>query len=890
MGFTSCLYIGVNDMDGLFNKVSNGVDTVNGGLTGNSIVTTGEILALAVGEYKCSEGACSGTDQYGNKNMLHTQDFFGVVKCNDDNRSCVVDGESTYRFMWVRGTGGMDQRKLSLRGISYKDGKGSYGGGFFISDGIVNFVMCSFTSCNADSTGGALHIDEGTANFYGVTFSGNSAGNGDDINRSGGSVVIHSNCPYPYSSRTASLGDGLDTYGSSFSGSTYTHFCYYVCPAGYHNPTLGTTSDSCQSCPSGTRSSKGSTACLDIGVIDSTTSQGHHVTNMGELFNTVSNDATDAANTGNSIMPFGDTTVLASGEYKCSQGTCALGNSNALLSTNAFYGNIVCISDSANCVIDGENTNRGMRVNGSGGNVLTLKALTFKDGEAETGGGLEIRVLSILDLHLCVFSNCRATSNSQGGGAIYSIYSNTGGVNIYGTTFTNNNANTVAGNDIYESSPSVSITVHNTCPSPFSSNTPNQGSALDTAGMDSSAYSYECYYKCIAGYYNPDGGLSSSCVACGAGKYSNSAGALASDCISCPAGKSSSTTAETSEATCTSCGPGEYAGEGSASCSTCSSGKKLVNSATSVEGSACATCAAGEYASFSSVYCTACGAGKYSHTGSRSCPSCGVGKYLANSATGVETSACTICGAGTLAPTSSSSSCTICSAGKYNPDPATDASLHLSCTACPIGKKNEDTAMDVLQHNALDDCLLCTPGTYNDEIGASACKSCADGQISGSGASSCSSCPAGYECKDSTQIPCGSGTYSNSDSNCLSCELGHKCPGGTDKIACVPGSFQGAISQPTCDACPAGKYQPDEAKLSCLPCTTGYFCPESSTSPIPCGSVALFCPPASAMVVAVGSGNYTTPTNADENRRDGQEVSRGYLQLNNMPGRKMNQF
>jgi hypothetical protein len=30
------------------------------------------------------------------------------------------------------------------------------------------------------------------------------------------------------------------------------------------------------------------------------------------------------------------------------------------------------------------------------------------------------------------------------------------------------------------------------------------------------------------------------------------------------------------------------------------------------------------------------------------------------------------------------------------------------------------------------------------------------------------------------------------------------------------------------------------------------------------------------MVVAVGSGNYTTPTNADENRRDGQEVRRGY--------------
>ena len=71
--------------------------------------------------------------------------------------------------------------------------------------------------------------------------------------RNGGSVEIHSNCPPPYTSRPASLGDGLDTYGSPFSGSTYTHFCYYACPAGHYNPTLGTTSDSCQSCPSGTR-------------------------------------------------------------------------------------------------------------------------------------------------------------------------------------------------------------------------------------------------------------------------------------------------------------------------------------------------------------------------------------------------------------------------------------------------------------------------------------------------------------------------------------------------------------------------------------------------------------------------------------------------------------
>jgi hypothetical protein len=39
-------------MDGFFNKVSNGVDTVNGAITGNSIVTHGDTLVLAVGEVR----------------------------------------------------------------------------------------------------------------------------------------------------------------------------------------------------------------------------------------------------------------------------------------------------------------------------------------------------------------------------------------------------------------------------------------------------------------------------------------------------------------------------------------------------------------------------------------------------------------------------------------------------------------------------------------------------------------------------------------------------------------------------------------------------------------------------------------------------------------------
>jgi hypothetical protein len=75
-------------------------------------------------------------------------------------------------------------------------------------------------------------------------------------------------------------------------------------------------------------------------------------------------------------------------------------------------------------------------------------------------------------IELCVFSNCRSTSSISGGGAIY--VSDTGGtVNVYGTSFNDNTAASGDGDDIYNYL--GSITIHNTCPSPYSSNTPTQG-------------------------------------------------------------------------------------------------------------------------------------------------------------------------------------------------------------------------------------------------------------------------------------------------------------------------------------------------------------------------------------------------------------------------------
>jgi predicted outer membrane repeat protein len=198
---------------------------------------------------------------------------------------------------------------------------------------------------------------------------------------------------------------------------------------------------------------------------------GVNVVDMNGLFNTVSNYQY-ATNTGNSIMVNGDTTILAVGSYKCSEGTCSA--SHTMLRTEDLNGEVKCVEDNASCVLDGENTRRGMVVYGTGSGTLILRALTFDKGYrgGGSGGGVYIYSNAIMDLELLVFSNNKATDSSWGGGAIYVSSSGGNIVNIYGTSFIGNTADTYGDDITIEGG---TITIHNTCPSPYSSNTPIQG-------------------------------------------------------------------------------------------------------------------------------------------------------------------------------------------------------------------------------------------------------------------------------------------------------------------------------------------------------------------------------------------------------------------------------
>jgi hypothetical protein len=145
-----------------------------------------------------------------------------------------------------------------------------------------------------------------------------------------------------------------------------------------------------------------------------------------------------------------------------------------MLFIDELNGEVKCVEDNASCVLDGENARRGMWVSGTRSGTLILRSLTFDKGYSTRGGGVGITDGAIVEIHLCVFTNCRATGGEYGGGAIYAA--STGTVNIYGTSFNGNIADLGFGDDIYSNKDiDANVIIHDTCPSPYSFNTPIQG-------------------------------------------------------------------------------------------------------------------------------------------------------------------------------------------------------------------------------------------------------------------------------------------------------------------------------------------------------------------------------------------------------------------------------
>ena len=198
-----------------------------------------------------------------------------------------------------------------------------------------------------------------------------------------------------------------------------------------------------------------------------------------------------------------------------------------------------------------------------------------------------------VDILLCVFSNCH--SASVGGAIFVTKKSGVGNINeyhadaiinIYGTTFSGNSADS-AGIDICNNPEDQGdVEIHATCPSPYTSITPTQGAALDILGGDITGTTNSfsaCAVPCQASSDSSKDGSDGDfyCVNGGtAGGYMN-----ACTCTSCNAGYSGTNceTADACSATTTStddgtdgniyCTSGGSAGGTTGACTcTCSSG------------------------------------------------------------------------------------------------------------------------------------------------------------------------------------------------------------------------------------------------------------------------------------------------------------------------------
>ena len=244
------------------------------------------------------------------------------------------------------------------------------------------------------------------------------------------------------------------------------------------------------------------------------------VSDQDGLYNAISNGAS-SGDVGNNIISNGDFVNLLVGTYS---GLPFASNYDIYFSNNIYY-TMNCVEDDHSCILDGlGGTRRILYVYGTNGQDLTITGIKFYNTRASRGGGIYAESGAKVVIQLCLFDNLEATHPPRGGGGIY-VQSSSTSVNIYTTLFSNNNAVSGLGNDIYIDSGSV--TVHATCPPGFTG-TSSQSSSLDTYARSGGTFSgtlnnFEagtCSLSCEAGEYF----TGTICYDCAAGKYS-SAGA-----------------------------------------------------------------------------------------------------------------------------------------------------------------------------------------------------------------------------------------------------------------------------------------------------------------------------------------------------------------------------
>ncbi|EQC41316.1 hypothetical protein SDRG_01291 [Saprolegnia diclina VS20] len=219
--------------------------------------------------------------------------------------------------------------------------------------------------------------------------------------------------------------------------------------------------------------------------------------------------------------------------------------------------------------------------------------------------------------------------------------------------------------------------------------------------------------NCSAGTYAPSMAMD-ACLGCPRGMYSN---ASALSCTACPLGTFSAQT-QASWAGCAACPMGSFgARTGLAKCSDCPDGtySAVVGSASAVS---CVKCPSGTFSNANTTKaaaCTPCGLGTYaSATGAAGCTPCPLDTItLATAAT--TSTLCVSCPIGSQRSLASAT-CEACPPGTHR------LSATAGCILCPYG-----TYTSSLADAQNPQCIGCSPMTFSNNVGSTACTSCAPG-------------------------------------------------------------------------------------------------------------------------------------------------------------------
>ena len=245
--------------------------------------------------------------------------------------------------------------------------------------------------------------------------------------------------------------------------------------------------------------------------------------------------------------------------------------------------------------------------------------------------------------------------------------------------------------------------------------------------------------------------------------------------------------------------------------------------------SACTICGAGTYTSSANTAssCTNVNAGCYGGQGATSaCPTeCATGSYSAAGA-----SACTPCQSGKTTSGTGKTSCdaTCSNANGANAWATASWSANTVSNLCTISKCNANTYYTATTGTGYKNtCTSCGSNSSTAAGNTSTTCTCTAGYTSTGEVDGASTSTSG--CSLISNIACAIGQYVPAKAtSCSACTAGYYCPSSA-KTYSYSTSIQGRTP------CSAGTYQPDTGKTSCIDASAGYYVGDSAaTEQLPC--------------------------------------------------------